>query len=69
MSDKKMYTVRDLQDYFQCSHTTVYRILREGKAEVLRFGKRYRISEPEFLRLIEQRTEKLGDIEQTHDEA
>lgn len=69
MTENNLYSTRDVQEWFQCSHTTAYRLMRDAGIEVVRLGNRYRIPESEFLRLIEERTEKLGDIEQTHDEA
>lgn len=59
--ENEYYTTKDVQEWFSCSHTTAYRIMRKSNIRVVRLGKNLRIPPQEFERLIAERTETLSD--------
>jgi excisionase family DNA binding protein len=46
--DEQLYTPQEVADYLKVDVRTVYRWLREGELDALRFRREYRISETDL---------------------
>jgi excisionase family DNA binding protein len=59
--DEQLYTPQEVADYLKVDVRTVYRWLREGELNALRFRREYRISETDLRDFLERhRTRREG---------
>jgi excisionase family DNA binding protein len=59
--DEQLYTPQEVADYLKVDVRTVYRWLREGELNSLRFRREYRISETDLRDFLERhRTRRKG---------
>jgi excisionase family DNA binding protein len=60
--DEQLYTPQEVADYLKVDVRTVYRWLREGDLNALRFRREYRISESDLREFIQRhRTGREGE--------
>jgi excisionase family DNA binding protein len=52
--DEQLYTPQEVADYLKVDVRTVYRWLREGELNALRFRREYRISETDLRDFLER---------------
>jgi excisionase family DNA binding protein len=52
--DEKLYTPKEVADYLKVDIRTVYRWLREGEMDAIRFRREYRISESALRTFLER---------------
>jgi excisionase family DNA binding protein len=52
--DEQLYTPQEVADYLKVDVRTVYRWLREGELNALRFRREYRISETDLRGFLER---------------
>jgi excisionase family DNA binding protein len=53
--DEQLYTPQEVADYLKVDVRTVYRWVREGEMNAIRFQREYRISESDLRDFLEQR--------------
>jgi excisionase family DNA binding protein len=53
--DEQLYTPQEVADYLKVDVRTVYRWLREGKMNAIRFQREYRIGESDLRDFLERR--------------
>jgi excisionase family DNA binding protein len=53
--DEQLYTPQEVADYLKVDVRTVYRWLREGKMDAIRFQREYRIAESDLRDFLERR--------------
>jgi len=59
--DEQLYTPQEVADYLKVDVRTVYKWLREGELNALRFRREYRISETDLRDFLERhRTGRKG---------
>ena len=56
--DEQLYTPQEVADYLKVDVRTVYRWLREGELNALRFRREYRISETDLRDFLERHRTK-----------
>ena len=56
--DEQLYTPQEVADYLKVDVRTVYRWLREGELNALRFRREYRISETDLRNFLERHRTK-----------
>ncbi len=59
--DEQLYTPQEVADYLKVDVRTVYRWLREGKMNAIRFQREYRIAESDLRDFLERRRTRPGD--------
>ena len=65
--DEQLYTLQEVADYLKVDVRTVYRWLREGELNALRFRREYRISESDLRDFLERhRTRPEGSSHAQH---
>jgi excisionase family DNA binding protein len=52
--DEQLYTPQEVADYLKVDVRTVYRWLREGKMNAIRFQREYRIAESDLRDFLER---------------
>jgi excisionase family DNA binding protein len=53
--DEQLYTPREIADYLKVDVRTVYRWLREGEMNAIRFQREYRVAESDLKDFLEAR--------------
>ena len=53
--DEQLYTPREVADYLKVDVRTVYRWLREGEMNAIRFQREYRVAESDLRDFLEAR--------------
>ena len=53
--DEQLYTPQEVADYLKVDVRTVYRWLREGEMNAIRFQREYRIAESDLRDFLERR--------------
>ena len=59
--DEQLYTPQEVADYLKVDVRTVYRWLREGEMNAIRFQREYRIAESDLRDFLERRRTRPGD--------
>jgi len=59
--DEQLYTPQEVADYLKVDVRTVYRWLREGKMNAIRFQREYRIAEGDLRDFLERRRTRSED--------
>jgi excisionase family DNA binding protein len=58
--DEEMYTPQEVADYLKVDVRTVYRWLKNGEMEAIRFRREYRITESQLRDFIERHRTSRG---------
>jgi excisionase family DNA binding protein len=58
--DEQLYTPQEVADYLKVDVRTVYRWLRDGELNALRFRREYRISETDLRDFLERHRTRGG---------
>jgi excisionase family DNA binding protein len=59
--DEQLYTPQEVADYLKVDVRTVYRWLRDGELNALRFRREYRISETDLRDFLERHRTRRKD--------
>ena len=59
--DEQLYTPQEVAEYLKVDVRTVYRWLREGEMNAIRFQREYRIAESDLRDFLERRRTRPGD--------
>ena len=59
--DEQLYTPQEVADYLKVDVRTVYRWLREGEMNAIRFQREYRIAESDLRDFLERRRTRPGE--------
>ena len=59
--DEQLYTPQEVANYLKVDVRTVYRWLREGEMNAIRFQREYRIAESDLRDFLERRRTRPGD--------
>ena len=59
--DEQLYTPQEVADFLKVDVRTVYRWLREGEMNAIRFQREYRIAESDLRDFLERRRTRPGD--------
>lgn len=61
-ANEKMYTVQDIQDIFQISHNTAYRLINSRSFPKMKINRRFYIPEKQLSKWIDQHMYKELEI-------